>query len=195
MHFLPIDNLVGVLATSKLMCRKMLPECDRIRYVREPNTSVRWDRDWTDHVNLSIERINGDFLAASRAKKRSDAAWCILGFDPVILAHPGVIFVTTNNVYPSAVREKGVDGFMRLFAPTVKGKNSRAVHRPEDVIDAWPTDHQAEVLYPRFVDCTHLRQITVECEVDSDTIAGMRGVLDSGSNTVPVVKCEPEMFR
>ena len=195
-HFLPIKNLIGVLDNRRLLCRKKLPDYERLRYVLSPNVSRQWDKDWTGYVSLSIERINLDFLNASRIIRRDgDNRWCILEFDPVILAHQGVSFATTNNIYPSVVRDTGINGFSQLFASTVNGKRAQKITRTKSHRESWTTDRQAEVLYPNAVDCHYLNRIVTESEQDSDTVAGIiRGVMLEPV-AVPEVKCIREMFQ
>ena len=194
-HFLPMNNLVGVLHAKALLCTARLPNCEKVRYVYEQNTRERWDKQWTQFVSLSIERINLEFFLASQKKwQTEDNRWCILCFEPAILAHDGVTFATTNNTYSKVIRGQGHRGFVQLFAPTVDGRLREAkVHRPANHKASWPTDRRAEVLYPNSVEFEYLNEITVRSAKDRSTVNGMF----VGLNLVrePHITHNPEMFQ
>ena len=115
----------------------------------------------------------------------------VLSFDPEILGHPGVVFATTNNIYPACKRAEGLAGFKRLFADQVHGRydelHDRTNKRPE-----WPTDRQAEVLYPGELSCDHLQRIDVQVEATIDKVEGIKGGLNL--DDVPVLYA-PEVFE
>ena len=194
-HFLTMANLRGVLSARVLLCTAKLPNCKQVRYVYEQNTRERWDKKWTDFVSLSIERINREFFLASQRKRQTaDNRRCILCFEPVILTHAGVLFATTNNTYSNVVRGEGVRAFNRLFASTVNGRlRDPAKKRPADYKACWPTDRQAEVLYPQSVNCRHLKQIVVSSAEDEDTVYGMINTFNLERK--PEVRHNPDMFR
>ena len=129
------------------------------------------------------------FETSARWHIENDNPWVVLAFDPALLGDPGVVFATTNNIYPACRRAEGLQGFNNLFADSVSGrydaKHDRA-GKPSD----WPTDRQAEVLYPVELPCGYLRRIDVQREEVTETIHSMLAAL--GLN-VPV-RHAPEVF-
>ena len=190
-HFTTTKGALGVLASGALKSRKRLPETKYLEHVYRPNTDFRKDAAWLDYVNLSVSRIN-DWMFGSSVKWRSDedVSWVVLAFNPEILSHPGVVFATTNNIYPSCRRAEGLDGFNSLFADTVVGRYN-GVHNRAGKLDCWPTDRQAEALYPGELSCRHLRRIDVQLVETTDALAGM---LEGLGLKVPV-RHAPEVFQ
>ena len=190
-HFTTTKGALGVLASGAVKSRERLPETKYLEHVYRPNATFRKDAAWLDHVNLSISRIN-DWMFGSSVGWHSDeeVSWVVLTFDPEILGHPGVVFATTNNIYPSCRRAEGLDGFNSLFADTVVGRYS-AVHDRAGKPDHWPTDRQAEVLYPGELSCRHLRRIDVQLAETTDVLAG---ILDGLDLEVPI-RLAPEVFQ
>ena len=190
-HFTTTKGALGVLASSALKSRKRLPETKYLEHVYRPNADFRKDAAWLDYVNLSVSRIN-DWMFGSSVRWHSDedVSWVVLAFDPEILGHPGVVFATTNNIYPSCRRAEGLAGFNSLFADTVVGKYG-GVHDRGGKSDCWPTDRQAEVLYPGELSCRHLLRIDVQLAETTDALAG---ILDGLHLEVPVRRA-PEVFQ
>ena len=114
----------------------------------------------------------------------------ILNFGPEILGDPGVVFCTTNNIYPAAERRGGVHGFEQLFAPSVAGRYGRLTKR-NDKPSNHTTDPQAEVLYPFELPLTHLHEITVG---NDDAYEAVIAAL-SHFPIEPRVEINPEAFR
>lgn len=192
-HFTTRTGALGVLATWAVKSRRRLPHDKYLEHVYRPNSTIRKDIAWLDYVNLSIERINDwMFDTSTRWHAADDNPWVALSFAPKILAHPGVVFTTTNNIYPACMRAEGLAGFSRMYADTVRGRYS-AIHDRRDKLPAWPTDRQAEVLYPGELSCTHLQRIDVQMEETIDSIHGMLGGLNLNVS-VPVCHT-PEVFR
>ncbi|MDE3260846.1 MAG: DarT ssDNA thymidine ADP-ribosyltransferase family protein [Acidobacteriota bacterium] len=191
LHFTTNRGVLGILAAGAVKSRKRLPEEQYLEHVYRPNTPWRKDERWIDYVNLSVERINGSlFESSERWQRHGDVFWAVLSFDPVILGHPGVVFATTNNIYPTCCRAEGKDGFEAMFAATVRGRyesvSTRTGLRPR-----WPTDRQAEVMYPGELSCKHLQQILVGTQDDAVAVAGMAAPLGLGIG----VSCAPEVFE
>ena len=164
-HFTPILGLVGILASSAIKARNQLPEDARLKYVYEANAADRrLDQRWHDYVNLSVTDIN-PWMFRFSMREHEGVTWVILKFGPEIFGDPGVVFCTTNNIYPAARRGRGPKGFEQMFAPIVRGRygesNTRDDHRPNQT-----TDPQAEVLYPFELPLDHLHTLTVS---DGDT--------------------------
>ena len=191
-HFTTMTGAVGVLAARAVKSRARLPEDKYLEYVYQPNAKIRKDREWLDYVNLSVERINDWMFDASRRwQAAEDNPWVVLSFSPQILAHPGVVFTTTNNIYPACTRAEGRAGFEQMFSDRVVGRYG-VRHDRSGKLPAWPTDRQAEVLYPGELSCEHLQRIDVQTEGAVDAIHGML----SGLRITGVTVCHaPEVFK
>ncbi len=190
-HFTTFSGCVGVLASGALKSRSRLPHDSYLEHVYRPNTDFRKDQQWLDYVSLSIERINDWMFDSSRKWHAADKnPWVVLSFLPRILAHPGVVFTTTNNIYPSCLRFEGLAGFQRMFADSVVGRYGQA-HSRSDKQLGWPTDRQAEVLYPGELSCKHLQRIYVQSE---DAVDQIRGSL-AGLQLDVGVSYAPEVFQ
>ena len=190
-HFTTVSGAIGVLAARAVKSRERLPEDQYLEHVYRPNVHVRKDAAWLDYVNLSVTRINDwMFETATRWHIRDDNPWVVLAFSPELLGNPGVVFATTNNIYPACRRAEGLDGFNSLFAERVLGRFD-AVNDREGKQANWPTDRQAEVLYPGEVPCRYLHRIDVQREDVVDTIYGMGAGLFVGV----AVRHAPEVFE
>ena len=190
-HFTTLSGAVGILASQSLKSRAMLPEEAYLEHVYEPNAKIRKDLAWLSYVNLSIERINDWMFDTSvRWHAKRDNPWVVLSFRPEILGHPGVVFGTTNNIYPSCRRAEGLAGFQQLFESTVVGRMGYR-HEREATPSAWPTDRQAEVLYPYELSCEHLQRIDVQVPEAEDAIHGAL----AGLRRTVSVRHAPEVFE
>ena len=191
LHFTTVTGAVGVLAAGAVKSRTRLRDDLYLEHVYHPNAPYRKDEDWLDYVSLSITRINDWMFGYSeRWHAAEENPWVVLSFDPEILGHPGVVFATTNNIYPACRRAAGRDGFEQLFADTVYGRYGQRHDRTDKQAD-WPTDRQAEVLYPGEVSCDYLQRVDVQLEETEDRIYGTLAVF---SLDVPV-RHTPEVFR
>ena len=189
-HFTTLTGVIGVLATGFLKSRARLPQDKYLEHVYKPNSQLRKDQLWLDYVNLSVERINDwMFDASSRWHAAEGNPWVVLSFHPSILSHAGVVFTTTNNIYPSCRRSEGLDGFCRLFREPIEGRYG-TLHYRDDNIPPWPTDRQAEVLYPGELSCQYLQRIDVQLEEAVDSIHGVLGGLSLDVS----VRYAPEVF-
>ena len=190
-HFTTTRGAVGVLAARAVQSRARLPEDKYLEHVYRPNAGIRKDEAWLDYVNLSISRINDWMFDASRRWHVADGnPWVVFSFASEILGHAGVVFATTNNIYPACRRAEGLAGFSRLFANSVVGRYG-VQHDRKGKKPAWPTDRQAEVLYPGKLSCEYLQRIDVQQEETVDSIHGMLGGLGLD---VPV-RHAPEVFE
>lgn len=193
LHFTTVKGAVGVLAANAVKSRRRLPEEKYLEHVYQPNADVRKDQAWLDYVNLSISRINDWMFDTSvRWHGAKDNPWVVFAFSVELLGQPGVVFTTTNNIYPACRRAEGVAGFNALFAAQVRGRYD-CVHRREGKQPSWPTDRQAEVLYPGEVPCDFLRRIDVQKEETIEIIAGALAVLEF-RREIPV-RHAPEVFQ
>lgn len=190
-HFTTVRGAIGVLSSGFVKSRARLPEDEYLEYVYQPNAQIRKDLPWLDYINLSVERINDWMFDTSVRWHIADGnPWVVLSFDPQILAHPGVVFTTTNNIYPTCRRAEGLAGFSQMFVDLVVGRyNSR--HDRNGKLPAWPTDRQAEVLYPFELSCEYLQRIDVQNEEAGDTI---KAALPELGRSVPVLYA-PEVFQ
>ena len=190
-HFTRVTGAVGILAVKAVKSRARLNKDEYLEHVYQPNAPLRKDPAWLDYVNLSIERINDwMFETSERWHAAENNPWVVLSFHPRILAHPGVVFTTTNNIYPTCERTEGLVGFCSMFADTIYGRYCLR-HDRRDKLTAWPTDRQAEVLYPGELSCDHLQRIGVQREKSLETIDGALGGLDT---EVPICHA-PEIFE
>jgi hypothetical protein len=178
LHFTTHLGLVGILDARVVKSRKRLREDQRLEFILKLNTPFVKDPAWVDYVNLSLTRINSTLFNISADAWHPEVWWCILSFDPIILTHEGVYFVTTNNVYPSAIRSQGSEGLGALFAPIVHGRYSKEMRRSPDMAASLPTDEQAEALYPGELRTDHLRCIYVAKEEHQDEVHGQLLALD-----------------
>ena len=190
-HFTTVSGAIGILASNAIKSRARLPKDKYISHVYRPNSQTRKDELWLDYVNLSTERINDwMFQHSERWHAAEGNPWVVLSFHPCILAHPGVVFTTTNNIYPACMRAEGLAGFTRIFSNGIKGRYG-TWHDRTNKLDAWPTDRQAEVLYPGELPCVHLQRIDVQVEESLDTIHGILSGLDREIS----VRHAPEAFE
>ena len=193
-HFTTVRGAVGVLASCALKSRERLPKDKYLEHVYSPNCNYRKDEAWLDYVNLSITRINDSmFTHSERWHAQEGVSWVVLAFDSQILSHPGVVFTTTNNIYTGCRRAEGLEGLRALFSERIVRWNGEVLPRSSNHKDNWPTDRQAEVLYPGQVPCKYLRRIDVQEEKQLDTIEGAFGALDSLNVNVSV-EYTPEVF-
>lgn len=190
MHFTTFENLKGILASDAVKSRKDLADDEAVKYVYEPNAvDRRFDRLWHDYVNLSMTAIN-PWMFNFSAREHHGARWVILEFDPEILGARGVVFCTTNNIYPAAHRSRGLLGFEQLFVSEVPGRygrlSSRRGRAPHET-----TDPQAEVLYPFELSLEHLHGVIVPDDDVKDAVKAAR----SHFRHAPKIKKDPEAFR
>ena len=189
-HFTTVDGLKGILYRGAVRSRLELPEDEMVQHVYRQNADDRhWDEPWHAYVNLSVTAINLRMFNFSRSE-HPDAVWVILNFGPEILGDPGVVFCTTNNIYPALQRWGGIHGFEQLFAPSVAGWYGHLTKR-NDKPSHHTTDPQAEVLYPFELPITHLHEITVGNDDAYETVIAAL----SHFPIEPRVAINPEAFR
>lgn len=173
LHFTTNRGVLGVLVTKGLKSRALLNEDQYLEYLFTPNAIFRGrDAAWLPYTNLSISRINSIFFQTSSGKwhVNEEMWWCVLSFDPVVLSHEGVYFVTTNNAYSCAARGRGPSALESLFAEEVQEFDSGTVARRTSEPSHFTTSIQAEVLYPGEVSAEHLRRIYVTTAENGSTV-------------------------
>jgi hypothetical protein len=193
LHFTRNSGLTGSLHTRCVKSRQRLNKDQELEFIFGPNAILRKDVAWLDYVNLSISEVNSQFFSAARRWHAASAGWwCILSFSAAILTHEGVVFATTNNIYPAVRREIGPSGLQALYANRVAGIYGNVTIRSPNLPLNFTTDEQAEVLYPRELSTEYLQRIYVTTEEDADDVHGQfRGI---GHDKVDVVVA-PEKFR
>jgi hypothetical protein len=196
LHFTTNKGGLGIIAAGAILSRDRLPSQKHLEHIYTPNCRDRSkDAAWTDYVSLSISRVNGHMFGYSeRWHSTEDLWWMIFSLDPSVLADPGVYFVTTNNTYTNCLRRgTGVEALSALFADSVEwGWRGSRIPRYASMPDAWPTDPQAEVLYPGQVPVDKVRTIYVREEEHADTVRSWFPLL--AKPAVPVIY-RPEVFR
>jgi len=193
LHFTRLNGAIGILATGYVLSREQLPNEKRLEFIGELNATnqVREiDRRWHGYVNMSVSKVNEKFFRYSRNTHPEDS-WVVFVFSPQVLSAEGVIFCTTNNVYPSCLRQRGVAGFSALFADRVLGRYQYEHYRDATTPSEMPTDVQAEVLVPERVSVDHLIRIAVENDAALADVDGILGGLDLD---IPVV-VDASIFR
>ena len=174
-HFTTSHGCLGTLYVKACLSRERLQDDEMVKYLFAANAKFRKDQEYLDYVSLSFEHINADFFAICSGSWHRDEPifWCILAFDPTVLSNEGVIFTTANNMYTSVLRGEGEAGLDRLFADrVVRWSTTPVVERQPRTRDAYPTDPQAEALYPARAPTTHLRRIYVQNAGDQSEVIG-----------------------
>jgi hypothetical protein len=167
-----------MFADGRLLSRKRLPTNKYLEHVYLPNASVRKDPAWLDYISMSISRVNTRFFGFSQGWEREvETWWAIVALDPTILNHEGVVFTTTNNIYPSCRRASGADGLEAMFAPVVAGVWERPLKRTYDMPASWTTDDQAEILYPAELPTSYLREVYTATDEHADIVASQYEML------------------
>ena len=191
-HFTTHSGLTGILHQQQVQAQNHLRTNDTLQFILKINTPRNFDPAWKNYVNLSISRINLPLLGSSQ-RWHPDANWRILVFDPVVLTHDNVHFVTTNNAYFQHLeRGTGPADFEKLFSQRVLGVYGQPVDRPPDHPPHWTTDIKAEVLYPNALSTEYLRRIIVPTEADAESVAGQLFTLQHPSVPIDI---EPQHFQ
>lgn len=195
LHFTTNSGLTGMIAQQSISSRNLLKEETYLEHIYKQSCPDR-SRDTAHHgyVNLSISRINSRLfgIAEGNWHRGIDGWWCILSISTEILSHKEVIFTTTNNIYPSIVREEGVAGIQRMFAPTVLGRYAEKLNRVPDMPPHYTTCPQAEVLYPGLVPFSYVRRIYFR---DHDHADAANAIFSACSlQAVPCI-VDPNRFR
>ncbi|MCG8418660.1 MAG: DUF4433 domain-containing protein [Proteobacteria bacterium] len=179
-HFTTNRGLVGILDCGAVLPYSELGQDERLEFILQYNCPTRYDSAWLAYVNLSLSDINANLFEIAKDKWHAgtDIWWCILAFAPTIMQRPGVYFVTTNNMYPSARRALGAAGLESLFAPTVAAQYGRVVHRSAGLHRSQTTCEQAEVLYPGRLPLDKLSKIYVATDHHYDAVAGQLSALE-----------------
>lgn len=190
-HFTTAKGRLGILDSGVVKSRPRLQADERLEFILKLNTPVVRDAGWEDYVNLSVTRINSRLFDIASGRWHPGIPWCILGFNPTVISHDGVWFVTTNNMYPAARRAQGQGGLEALFANPVRGIYATPQWRTPNMPMNQPTDFQAEVLYPAELSTEFMTRIVVRSDEDQDEALGQMNAV--GHRPVPV-EVVPELF-
>ncbi|MGD0967767.1 MAG: DarT ssDNA thymidine ADP-ribosyltransferase family protein [Candidatus Aquilonibacter sp.] len=166
-HFTQRRGLLGICFTHALLPRSELSHEQLLEFILNVNAAIRNDKEWFDHVNLSINNINRRFFDASTSwhKGAEKTWWVILSFDPEILSHAKVWFATTNNGYPGVERQPGAAGLEAIYSEPITHGWSWPKHRRHPTTRYEdPTCPQAEALYPGRLSTRYLRRVYVPDE-------------------------------
>jgi hypothetical protein len=190
LHFTTSNGFLGMISgeTKQVLPRKRLSSEKHLEFIATPNTEVRHDTDWIDYVNLSISKINPYFFKYS-LNNHPAVKWIILDFAPDILTHSGVVFTTTNNIYPKVSRAEGASGLEALFVPSLD--NGKRVLNRSGRPDNVTTCSQAEVLYPGPLSLDFLNKIHVKDDNDQALIQAQAAVCWERKGVIAI---SPELF-
>lgn len=117
-HYTSERGVMGSIMRGRLLSRDRVEDDADLAFIFE-GVWERRDPDWTDHISLSVSRINIDLYQRSR-RHFPDYWWAVMAFDVEVLDDSSVVFTTTNNVYDEVCRRApGLDGFEDMFAERV----------------------------------------------------------------------------
>ncbi|WP_439602432.1 DarT ssDNA thymidine ADP-ribosyltransferase family protein [Devosia sp.] len=192
-HFTTNHGCLGTLYTRLLQSRQRLQSDEMVRFLFSPNANLRKDTKYIDHVSLSIGHINTSFFRTSADSwhRQEPIFWCVMSFSPEIMAHEGVEFATTNNIYTGVSRGMGEAGFDALFRDRIVRWTGNNVSRSATAPSYYPTCPQAEVLYPAAVSTDHLQRIYVRTADEQSEVVGF--LKATFHRDVDVVVC-PDKF-
>jgi len=193
LHFTTNHGLAGILATGAVKSRARLSRDKYLEHILKLNCPDRSrDAAWHNYVNLSISRINSHLFRISEGNwhRALDGWWCVLSFDPRILAHDGVVFATTNNMYTGVIRRSGPQGLEALFSPRITRWCGCTVKRQAETASFQPTCFQAEVLYPGELPLEDCQGIFVRDDEHLDEVHAMFAAL-----SVSTISCETDAGR
>jgi hypothetical protein len=190
LHYTCEKGVMGAIRLGALLSRQRAEQQSEVSFIFE-GIWPRKDPEWVDHISLSLTKPNTDLFARSR-QRFPDYWWALLEFEPEILADPGVVFTTTNNVYPPCERAEGAEGFEAMFATEVVwGHYETTARRREDYPENLPTHEAAEVLYPASIPLTRLRRVIVPAEPHRRMIAAW---CDAFGHPAVSVDVDPSLY-
>ncbi|MBC2875594.1 MULTISPECIES: DarT ssDNA thymidine ADP-ribosyltransferase family protein [Streptomyces] len=168
-HFTTNRGLLGILVQGWCKARALLARDQYLESIYHQNTKIRREApQYWSYVNLSISEPNHRFLRISSEDwwAGEDLFWAVLGFDPVIMTHPRVLFAPGNMGYAGITPVEGLRGAAALFADRVPEGYGKTLRRGGRACHL-PTNPQAEVLYPQAVSTRYLRRIHVLTDEDA----------------------------
>lgn len=178
LHFTTTTGLLGIIATGSVKSRKRLPKENYLEYIYKPNCEIRYDPEWLDYVNLSIQEINSTFFKICANRWHTDREWCVLSFAPEIITHNQVYFATTNNRYTGVRHAPGSSGLLALYAKTITQWPGKVIRRSTNHPQNLPTCSQAEVLYPGELSLDFLNKVYLSTDEQGDNFQGQVAVFE-----------------
>ena len=145
LHYTTQKGVLGTIASGAILSRAQLDGEEYLAHIREA-VWPRKDPAWIDHISLSMTSINYELFLQSRSHY-PELWWAVFSVSSAILEGSDAVFTTTNNIFPSVRRGRGLAGFEAMFAEEVVGKYG-AIHTRAGLADNQPSDRAAEVLYP-----------------------------------------------
>lgn len=188
LHYTTQRGLHGMIASSAVVSRARLETDEYLSHIREP-VWPRKDTAWIDHISLSVTSINDDLFFRSRNHFPS-LWWGIVSIEPSIIDDHDVVFTTTNNIYPSVQRGRGLERFEAMFADPVVGRYG-VVKTRAGLPESQPTDRAAEVLYPGALSTDRVRAVYVLKPEHKHTVLAWCEALDHADLRVEI---RPEVF-
>jgi hypothetical protein len=188
LHFTTGKGITGILATSALKSRSLLPKEAHLEYIYKYNCPDNSRvRGWYNYVNLSVTSVNRHLFGISSGKWHTDEAWwAVLSFKPEICTHDGVYFTTTNNMYTGVNRQQGYKGLEAMFAPEITQWVDKTIIRLSSIPDNQPTCQQAEILYPLEVSLKYLKKVYVVNDDDASRFDSIKVLFQDWKN----IPCE-----
>jgi hypothetical protein len=187
-HYTTQKGVHGTIASKAILSRARLDKDEYLEHIREP-VWPRKDPTWVDHISLSVTSIDDDLFFRSR-RHYPHLWWAVMSVSPTILDDDGVVFTTTNNIYPAVRRGQGIRGFRATFADQVVGRYGR-IHTRAGLSASQPTDRAAEVLYPARIPTEHLQAVYVTEPDHKYTVLAWCEALDHPD--IPV-EIRPDVF-
>ena len=188
LHYTTQKGIHGTIASAALLSRAQLEEEEYLALIREA-VWPRRDAPWIDHISLSVTTINDTLFGQSRAHF-SHLWWAVIAVSPAVLDDDGVVFTTTNNIFPSVKRGKGTAGFEAMFADEVVGRWG-VVRTRGGLPDRSQPTAPPRVLYPQRIETGHIQAIYVMEPDHKNMILGWCAALDHPDIAVEV---RPDAF-
>lgn len=193
-HFTTNVGLVGIFSQNGILPNSELKDESTLAFIFQQNSETRKEKNknWLKYCNLSITKPNHEFFSYSKYRWREqDMFWAILSISPDILTHDDVFFTTTNNIYPSCIRGKGVESLELMFSDSIEGKFQKTFTRTPTHQKSWTTCEQAEILYPNKLDIKYIQKIYVENDLEKFSVCAQ---LYSMNKKIEVI-VKPEIFN
>ena len=193
LHFTTNPGLTGIIATEQLLSRSQLSENQYLEHIYRPNSRYRREAPkYWDYINLSVSAINAQFfdICSKGWWRDSEMFWVVLSLRPDVAADSGVLFATGNMGYEGMLPSTGAAAWEGLFADRTYYGFGKYIRRASSLHPRYPTDSQAEVLYPRTLPITAVQRIYVQSDSDAARADSVVGI---GQHDIEVVT-DPSKF-
>lgn len=170
-HFTTLASALKILRSEKgIMASEFIDED-----VYSPNDVQRYDGK-TNFICCSVEYPNTWYLDRIRNKDPLFNEWIILLIDPYLAALESSQFCPVNAATNKGMYiNDGVKGFLDLFQQQIP--ISRRIFRSAGMLDACPTDGQAEVLIYKNISRNDIIGLVVENEGAAKRVSAALTVL------------------